>query len=60
MSEYDRFRGTITMEDGRRIEGAGTLMELANWADNVIRSNGSCEIKIIKIKPEKGTNREQD
>ena len=33
----DQFIGTATMSDGTIRETRGTLTEMANWADNLIR-----------------------
>lgn len=45
----DIFHAVANLPDGRKLEIEGTVMECSNWADNVIRVNGVCEITIRRI-----------
>lgn len=45
----ETYHGTATLKDGRVIEVDGTLMSCSNWADNVIRAEGDCQISVIRI-----------
>ncbi len=41
------YQGCATAPDGNVIARiTGSLPEVANWADNLIRSNGECQINI--------------
>lgn len=51
-NEGDLFRGTAKLPNGMELTVQGTIMECANWADNVIRSEGICMIDIRIIKQE--------
>ena len=42
----EMFHGEAKLEDGRTLTADGTLMQCANWADNVVRAEGACEIEI--------------
>jgi len=44
------YTGQARLEDGRVIEMTGTIMECANWCDNVIRENdGEITIDIRRM-----------
>ena len=51
-NDGDLFRGTAKLPDGTELTMQGTIMECANWADNVIRAHGICNIDIRIIKQE--------
>jgi hypothetical protein len=51
-NEHDQFTGRAQLPDGTELTMQGTIMECANWADNVIRANGICNIDIRIIKQE--------
>ena len=51
-NEHDQFTGRAQLPDGTELSMQGTIMECANWADNVIRANGICNIDIRIIKQE--------
>ena len=51
-NEHDQFTGRAQLPDGTELKMQGTIMECANWADNVIRANGICNIDIRIIKQE--------
>ena len=44
-----QYEGVAVTRDGKRIEITGTIMECANWADNVVRVEGECDISITEI-----------
>ena len=46
----DQFSAVAWVDGKRELKTSGTLMECANWADNVIRSNGICRIDINIIR----------
>lgn len=49
-NDGDLFRGTAKLPNGTELTIQGTIMECANWADNVIRSEGICSIDIRIIR----------
>ena len=45
-----QYEGTATTADGKQYEAKGTMTEMANWADNIIRvANGNVDVKIVQI-----------
>lgn len=45
-----KYEATLIKKDGNKVcSASGTLMEVASWADNVIRSHGDCCVDIKKI-----------
>ena len=48
----DQYTATACFPDGRTITSTGSLQQVSNWADNIIRANGCCEI-FIEREPEK-------
>ena len=46
----DQFSAVAWVDGKRELKIRGTLMECANWADNVIRANGACWIEINMIR----------
>lgn len=44
----DRYTAVMKTEDGRELTIHGTIMQCANWADNMIRQNAPCTIQIIR------------
>jgi len=49
----EMFHGEAKLEDGRTLTADGTLMQCANWADNVVRAEGACEIEIRRANDER-------
>ena len=35
-----QYTGTASLGDGRELRVSGSILECANWAENVIRANG--------------------
>jgi len=45
------YRGTATLNDGRTVETTGTIMECADWSEDILRENGGqIEIRIDEIR----------
>lgn len=50
----EEYKGTAVLNDGQELEIFGTIMECANWSDNVIRSHeGKIVIRIMPVEEEK-------
>ena len=45
-----KYNGQVVVDGEVVSTASGTMQQMANWADNVIRVYGSCEIKIEQEK----------
>ena len=52
-----QYIGIAVFPDGREIKTSGTIQEMANWADNLIRASG-CDLKIEIVKDKAAVNHE--
>ena len=48
MESEDQYQVSVKTRDGKTFSAEGSLMQCANYADNLIRIEGSCEINVIR------------
>lgn len=52
--------GKAIIRGGRILTAKGSIQQLSNWADNIIRFNGSCNIEIEEDLHEKTRKHTKD
>lgn len=48
----DEYEAVMTAEDGSVLKVTGTIMQCANWSENMIRQHGGGQIDIRRLEVE--------